>query len=74
MKDYYPSFFWQTREMLVREIRDAQTWSGVESAALALLKVINLGTQLRDEAEYLSGDMADETNNTEVKGIRDHLF
>ena len=55
MKDYYPSFFWQTRELLVREIRDAQRWSAVEEAGMALLKVIRTGEQMKKEAEHLAG-------------------
>ena len=55
MEDYYPDFFWQTREALVREIRDAQRWSSIQEATLALLKVIRVGEKMRQEAEYLAG-------------------
>jgi len=55
MKDYYPDFFWQTREVLVREIRDAQRWCAVEDAAYALIKVIRTGEEMKKEREHISG-------------------
>lgn len=36
MNNYYPNSFWQIREALVVEIRDAQRWSVIEDAFLAL--------------------------------------
>ena len=56
MKDYYPSFFWQTREALVREIRDAKRWSAVEEATHALLNIIRTGESMKKEAERLAGE------------------
>lgn len=62
MKEYYPPFFQQTREILVREIGCAQRWSAIEDAALALLKVIRIGESMKKEAEYL-----DNTNQEAAK-------
>lgn len=53
MKNYYPSFYQQTKEILVREIRDAQRWCAIEDAAMALLTVRRMGEQMAKEAEHL---------------------
>ena len=38
-EDYYPNFYWQMKAQLVREIRDAQTWSNKVDAFNALMNV-----------------------------------
>jgi len=51
MKDNYPNFYWQVKEQLVREIREAQRWSAIEEAALALMHVDLMGKQMKEEVE-----------------------
>ena len=69
MKDYYPSFYQQTKEILVREIRDAQRWSAIEEAALALLQVRNMGGQMEKEARHLAGVDKDDCHKASSESI-----
>ena len=65
MKDYYPSFYWQTKEILVKEIRDAQRWSAIEEATNALLTVQRMGKQMKKEAEHLNNNNITCSSKTE---------
>ena len=66
MEKYYPDFYWQMKAQLVREIRDAQTWSDKVDTYLALLNINHVGKAMMKEAKHLSGDNVD--NNTGMKG------
>ena len=66
-KDYYPNFYWQMKAQLVREIRDAQTWSNKVDACNALMNVNMTGESMANEAKHLSGDNMD-AKTTNSKG------
>ena len=66
-EDYYPNFYWQMKAQLVREIRDAQTWSNKVDACNALMNVNMIGESMANEAKHLSGDNMD-AKTTNSKG------
>jgi hypothetical protein len=48
-----PSFYTQVREELVRQINEAQRWSAVEDAAMALIKVRRMAEQHQNEQRHI---------------------
>lgn len=66
MKDNYPEFYWQMKAQLVREIRQAQTWSNKVEACKALINVNLVGENMRKETEYLADHNTDNVTNKEI--------
>ena len=56
MKDHYPRGYHMAKEVLTRQVGEAQRWSVVMEAVTSLMHVRRMGASMEEESRHLSGD------------------